>query len=52
VDNGDNQWDAGAIIGGNYWSDHQIVGNPGNIPRQIASNGVDRYPFQSPKGWR
>lgn len=51
VDNGDNYWDAGPKLGGNYWSDHNAVGNPGNAPRQIPSKGVDRYPFQSPGGW-
>lgn len=52
ADNGDNQWDAGPKQGGNYWSDHRVTGNPGNEPRQIPSNGVDRYPFQDPGGWR
>ena len=51
VDNGENQWDSGPITGGNYWSDHQAIGNPGNIPRQIQTKGVDRYPFQDPGGW-
>jgi parallel beta-helix repeat protein len=51
VDNGENQWDAGLNAGGNYWSDHQVKGNPGNIPRQIQTKGVDRYPFQEPGGW-
>jgi parallel beta-helix repeat protein len=52
ADNGTNQWDAGPIAGGNYWSDHAVQGNPGNVPRQIPSGGVDRYPFQDLWGWR
>ncbi len=52
ADNGTNQWDAGTIAGGNYWSDHAVQGNPGNVPRQIPSGGVDRYPFQDLWGWR
>lgn len=52
VDNGQNQWDAGSIIGGNYWSDFAARGNPGNVSRIIPSKGVDRYPFQDPRGWR
>lgn len=51
VDNGANHWDAGPKIGGNFWSDHQVKGNPGNNPREIPSKGLDRYPFQSPDGW-
>ncbi|HSD57783.1 MAG TPA: NosD domain-containing protein, partial [Methanotrichaceae archaeon] len=51
VDNGENHWDAGPKIGGNFWSDHQVKGNPGNTPREIPSKGVDRYPFESPGGW-
>lgn len=52
VDNGDNSWDAGSKVGGNYWSDHAVSGNPGSTPRQIPSKGLDRYPFQYPWGWR
>lgn len=51
VDNGANHWDAGPKVGGNFWSDHQVSGNPGNNPREIPSKGLDRYPFQSPDGW-
>lgn len=51
ADNGKNIWDAGPEIGGNFWSDHKVRGNPGNSSRQIPSNGIDRYPFQSPEGW-
>lgn len=52
VDNGENRWDGGPTVGGNYWSDHKVEGNPGKDPRMIPSGGVDRYPFQSPGGWR
>ncbi|NMB85438.1 MAG: hypothetical protein GYA29_04215 [Methanothrix sp.] len=51
VDNNQNQWDAGPNDGGNYWSDHKVVGNPGDVPMQIPTKGVDRYPFQDPGGW-
>ncbi|MHB8120187.1 MAG: right-handed parallel beta-helix repeat-containing protein [Methanothrix sp.] len=51
ADNGQNQWDGGPSAGGNYWSDHQVLGNPGDVPRQIPGGGVDRYPFQDPRGW-
>lgn len=52
ADNGENQWDLGPEIGGNYWSDHPVSGNPGNSSCKIPSSGVDRYPFQDPEGWR
>ncbi|RQW80760.1 MAG: hypothetical protein EHM14_03715, partial [Methanothrix sp.] len=52
ADNGANQWDAGPKTGGNYWSDHQVQGNPGSAARAIPAKGVDRYPFQDPWGWR
>lgn len=52
ADNGINQWDAGPKIGGNYWSDHAVAGNPGSVARTIPAKGVDRYPFQEPWGWR
>lgn len=51
ADNGQNRWDAGADIGGNYWSDHAVVGDPGSVPRSIPGSGLDRYPFQHPGGW-
>lgn len=51
VDNGRNLWDAGAVDGGNYWSDHAVFGNPSDVPYSIAGGGVDRYPFQDPWGW-
>ena len=58
-----NLWDNGPEDGGNYWSDHQCLGNPSNgstpyyIPGTIINwNGlepkedysVDRYPYQYP----
>ena len=52
VDNGQNQWDAGLGTGGNFWSDHEVLGNPGDEPRQIPGSGVDRYPFQDLGGWQ
>jgi parallel beta-helix repeat protein len=52
ADNGANRWDAGQNVGGNYWSDHEVQGNPSASPRQIPAKGVDRYPFQEPGGWR
>ncbi|HUS76342.1 MAG TPA: NosD domain-containing protein [Methanothrix sp.] len=52
ADNGQNQWDDGPAAGGNYWSDHQVFGNPADVPHQIPGGGVDRYPFQDPRGWQ
>lgn len=52
ADNGANQWDGGEAVGGNYWSDHPVVGNPSQEARQIAGKGIDRYPFADPWGWR
>jgi parallel beta-helix repeat protein len=52
ADNGDNHWDFGPKIGGNYWSDFKATGNPGDVPRQIPSHGMDRYPFRDPGAWR
>jgi parallel beta-helix repeat protein len=51
VDNGDNRWDLGPRVGGNYWSDHNVVGNPSHQQREIPSKGLDRYPFQDPGAW-
>jgi len=52
VDNGANEWDGGAEVGGNFWSDHPTVGNPGSDPRRVPSKGTDRYPYQDPDGWK
>jgi parallel beta-helix repeat protein len=48
-----NSWDNGYPNGGNYWSDHNCVGDPsdGSQPYFIYGNvswNVDRYPFQHP----
>lgn len=51
-DRGDNLWDWGVLVGGNYWSDHQCVGNPcQNLPREIGNTTADYYPFQDRDGW-
>lgn len=52
VDNGDNSWDGGPEVGGNFWSDHPVTGNPGSDPKPVPTRGMDRYPFQDPDGWR
>ncbi len=52
VDNGMNQWDLGPEIGGNYWSDSSVTGNPSSQPKTIPSKGKDSHPFQDPWGWR
>lgn len=52
VDNGSNLWDMGPLIGGNYWSDHRVSGNPGDSPKTVPSRGMDRYPFERDYGWR
>jgi parallel beta-helix repeat protein len=51
ADNGQNLWDGGPSVGGNYWSDHSVFGNPADVPRPIPGGGVDRYPFQDLWGW-
>ena len=47
-----NLWDNGPTIGGNYWKDHQCVGNPsnGSYPYNVPGSiyAVDRYSFQDP----
>jgi len=50
-DKGTNSWDKGPVEGGNYWSDHDCVGNPSAEPYSIDSDGVDHYPFQDQNGW-
>jgi parallel beta-helix repeat protein len=52
LDNGNNQWDAGSRLGGNYWSDHKVLGNPGSSVKKISTRGIDKYPFQDPEGWK
>jgi parallel beta-helix repeat protein len=51
ADNGNNLWDGGPILGGNFWSDHAVTGNPSHEPHQIPASGTDHYPFQDPRGW-
>ena len=51
ADNGQNQWDGGPNAGGNYWSDHEVFGNPANARAKFLGAAVDRYPFQDPRGW-
>jgi parallel beta-helix repeat protein len=53
---GFNDWDKGAIIGGNYWSDHNCTGNPSNGTEPYTkidtdAGAVDNYPFGGPGGW-
>lgn len=59
-DNGNNLWDNGVNIGGNYWDDYdeEIEGCfDANIdgycdaPYLIAPNGVDNHPFTEPDAW-
>ncbi|MHC1594350.1 MAG: right-handed parallel beta-helix repeat-containing protein [Methanotrichaceae archaeon] len=52
ADNGENSWYRDLPVGGNFWSDHRVVGNPGTVPKEIPSRGTDRYPFQDPGGWK
>jgi len=50
---GTNSWDNGLTAGGNYWSDHDCIGNPseGSLPYSIDTDSIDRYPFQDPNRW-
>jgi len=52
VDNGDNAWDGGPELGGNYWSDFAVAGTPGSCPKKVPAKGTDRYPFGDPDGWK
>lgn len=52
ADNGDNRWDGGSDMGGNYWSDFAASANPGVEPRPIVGGGSDRYPFRDAWGWQ
>ncbi|MHC1631782.1 MAG: NosD domain-containing protein [Methanotrichaceae archaeon] len=48
----ENFWDWGPLKGGNYWSDHECVGNPcQNSSKSIGETAVDYYPFQNRDGW-
>jgi len=52
-DGGNNLWDNGKLVGGNYWTDHECNGNPSNGSQlyYIYPNGVDHYPFENMSGW-
>ncbi len=54
-DGGDNSWDMGPTVGGNYWSNHACTGNPsdGSQPYTVGGDAgaADRYPFESMNGW-
>ncbi len=43
------QWDAGAYLGGNYWSQFQARGNPSQVDRftGFTGSGSDNFPYQS-----
>jgi len=47
-----NAWDAGNLIGGNYWSDYNGTDNDGNgigdTPYIIDSDNKDSYPLMQP----
>ena len=44
-------WDAGPVLGGNFWSNFPVTGNPSSTPYTnfLMGNGnyADRFPFQS-----
>jgi len=46
IDNGNNQWDSGAV--GNYWDDYNDVDRNldgiGDFPYHVPGGGIDRYP--------
>lgn len=48
-----NSWDNGSTEGGNYWSDHNCIGNPsnGSEPYIIDGDSIDHYPFEDQNGW-
>ena len=45
VDNGENLWDSGPIIGGNYWWMHECTGNPsdGSSPYHTSAQGTPQF---------
>jgi parallel beta-helix repeat protein len=48
---GNNTWDMGKEIGGNYWSDQRAKGNPSTISKLIKGTKKDNFPFQDINGW-
>ena len=53
---GFNNWDKGASVGGNYWSDHVCSRNPSDGTEPYTgidtnAGAVDNYPFEEPNGW-
>lgn len=47
-----NSWDGGNATGGNYWSDHKVVGNPSKgWPKVINGSKMDNNPYQNENGW-
>jgi len=49
---GNNSWDQGATVGGNYWSGHSAKGNPSqNWPNIVKGGKMDNFPFQDESGW-
>jgi parallel beta-helix repeat protein len=50
--NGINRWDKGNGTGGNYWSDHKVVGNPSKGPSKVIKGSkMDNNPYQNENGW-
>ena len=50
--NGMNRWDGGNGTGGNYWSDHKVMGNPSKGPSKVIKGSkMDNNPYQNENGW-
>ncbi len=50
ADNGQNQWDGGPSAGGNYWSDHEVLGNPGRCAAPNSRGRRRSLSFPGPVG--